>query len=118
MNSRPNVSGSGGPRSVLAYYAALWAACYGQMGSFQVPLVVDSPNQQGQDDINLPKIIQFICERLPQSAQLILGSEIDTEHAFDQKHELSDQYRLLNSASFDEVEKVLGPMATLMYLKA
>ncbi|PHM20487.1 MAG: hypothetical protein CK604_06060 [Curvibacter sp. PD_MW3] len=118
LNSRPNVSGSGGPRSVLAYYAALWAACYGQMGSFQVPLVVDSPNQQGQDDINLPKIIQFICERLPQRAQLILGSEIDTEHDFDQKHELSDQYRLLNSASFDDVEKVLGPMATLMYLKA
>lgn len=118
LTGRPKVSGSGGPRSVLAYYAALWAACYGQMGSFQVPLVVDSPNQQGQDDINLPKIIQFICEKLPQQAQLILGSEIDTEHPFDQKIVLSDQYRLLGETSFDEVEAALGPMTTLMYLQS
>lgn len=114
--SRPKLSGSGGPRSVLAYYAALWANCYDQMGSFHVPLVVDSPNQQGQDDINLPKIIEFICEKLPQHAQLILGSEIDTELSFDQKIELSDQYRLLSEASFDEVEAALGPLATVMYL--
>lgn len=118
LNSRPEISGSGGPRSVLAYYAALWAACYGPMGSFQVPLVVDSPNQQGQDDINLPKIIQFICEQLPNQAQLILGSEMDTDHAFDQKFELSDQYRLLNETTFDEVDAALGPLATLMYLKS
>lgn len=118
LNSRPEISGSGGPRSVLAYYAALWAACYGQMGSFQVPLVVDSPNQQGQDDINLPKIIQFICEQLPKPAQLILCSEIDTDHAFDQKFELSNQYRLLNDASFDEVDAALVPLVTLMYLKS
>jgi hypothetical protein len=118
LNSRPEISGSGGPRSVLAYYAALWAACYGPMGSFQVPLVVDSPNQQGQDDINLAKIVQFICEQLPKQAQLILGSEMDTDHAFDQKFELSDQYRLLNQASFDEVDAALGPLVTLMYLKS
>lgn len=118
LNSRPEISGSGGPRSVLAYYAALWAACYGPLGSFQVPIVIDSPNQQGQDDINLPKIIQFICEQLPKQAQLILGSEMDADHAFDQKFELSDQYRLLNEASFDEVDAALGPLATLMYLKS
>jgi hypothetical protein len=117
LTSRPKISGSGGPRSVLAYYAALWSTCYGQMGSFQVPLVVDSPNQQGQDDINLPKIIQFICVKLPQQAQLILGSEIDTAHPFDQKIELSDQYRLLSEASFDEVEAQLGPLSTAMYRK-
>jgi hypothetical protein len=103
---------------VLAYYAALWTTCYSPMGSFQVPLVVDSPNQQGQDDINLPKIIQFICEQLPMQAQLILGSEMDTDHALDQKSELSDQYRLLNEASFDEVDAALGPLTTLMYLKS
>lgn len=118
LNSRPKISGSGGPRSVLAYYAALWAACYGPLGSFQVPIVIDSPNQQGQDDINLPKIIQFICEQLPKQAQLILGSEMDADHAFDQKFELSDQYRLLNEASFDEVDTALGPLVTLMYLKS
>jgi hypothetical protein len=78
---------------------------------------VDSPNQQGQDEINLPKIIKFICEQLPKQAQLILGSEMDTDHAFDQKFELSDQYRLLNEMSFDEVDAALGPLAAQMYLK-
>lgn len=116
LNSRPEISGSGGPRSVLAYYAALWATCYGPMGSFQVPLVVDSPNQQGQDDINLPKIVQFICERLPKQAQLILGSEMGADHAFDQKFELSDQYRLLNKASFDEVDAAIEPFLSLIHI--
>jgi len=118
LTSRPEISGSGGPRSVLAYYAALWAACYGPLGSFQVPIVIDSPNQQGQDDINLPKIIKFICEQLPKQAQLILSSEMDADHAFCQKSELSDQYRLLNDASFDEVDAALGPLTILMYLKS
>lgn len=43
---------------------------------------------------------------------------MDADHAFDQKFELSDQYRLLNEASFDEVDAALGPLATLMYLKS
>lgn len=88
------------------------------MGSFQVPLVIDSPNQQKQDYTNLPKLIQFICEQLPKQAHLILGSEMDADQACDQKFELSDQYRLLTAASFDEVNAALGPLATLMYLKS
>lgn len=118
LTSRPNLSGSGGPRSVLAYYAALWAACFGDRGSFRIPLVVDAPNQQGQDDINLPKVIRFLSEQLPQGSQLILGSEIDTEHPFDRKVELDDQYRLLTEASFDEGEAVLGSLVTQMYSNA
>lgn len=118
LTSRPNLSGSGGPRSILAYYAALWAACFGDRGSFRVPLVVDAPNQQGQDDINLPKVIRFLSEKLPQGSQLILGSEIDAEHSFDRKIELNDQYKLLTEASFDEAEALIGPLVTQMYLKA
>lgn len=118
LTSRPNLSGSGGPRSILAYYAALWAACFGDNGSFRIPLVVDSPNQQGQDDINLPKVIRFLSEKLPQHSQLILGSEIDTEHPFDNKIELYDQYRLLTEASFDEAETLLSPFVAAMYLTA
>lgn len=118
LTSRPNLSGSGGPRSVLAYYAALWAACFGDNGSFRIPLVVDSPNQQGQDDINLPKVIRFLSEKLPQCSQLILGSEIDTEHPFDNTIRLDDQYKLLTEASFDEAETLLTPLVTAMYLKA
>lgn len=118
LTSRPNLSGSGGPRSVLAYYAALWAACYSEKGSFRIPLVVDSPNQQGQDHINLPKVISFLSGKLPQEAQLILGSEIDTDHLFDRKIELTEQYKLLSESDFDEAEATLGPLVSAMYLKA
>lgn len=118
LTGRPNLSGSGGPRSVLAYYAALWAACYSEKGSFRIPLVVDSPNQQGQDHINLPKVISFLSEKLPQGAQLILGSEIDTDLPFDRKIELTEQYKVLSEQDFDKAEATLGPLVSAMYLKA
>lgn len=115
LTSRPKLSGSGGPRSVLAYYAALWAACYSEKGSFSVPLVIDSPNQQGQDYINLPKVISFLSDKLPQEAQLILGSEIDTDQPFDQKIELTEQYKLLSESDFNEAEATIGPLVAAMY---
>lgn len=115
LTSRPKLSGSGGPRSVLAYYAALWAACYSEKGSFRVPLVIDSPNQQGQDYINLPKVISFLSDKLPQEAQLILGSEIDTDQPFDQKIELTEQYKLLSESDFNEAEATIGPLVAAMY---
>ena len=117
LTSRPKLSGSGGPRSILAYYAALWVACYGEEGSFSIPLVIDSPNQQGQDDINLPKIIRFLSEKLPQGAQIILGSEIDTDISFDCKIEVTEPYRLLSESAFSDAEAVLDPLVAAMYLK-
>lgn len=118
LTSRPNLSGSGGPRSVLAYYAALWAACYAEKGSYRMPLVVDAPNQQGQDQINLPKVISFLSGKLPPGAQLILSSEIDTNFPFDRKFKLTEQYKLLSESGFDEVEVTLDPLVSAMYLKA
>ncbi len=115
LTSRPDLSGSGGPRSVLAYYAALWSVCLGERGSYGVPLVVDSPNQQGQDDLNLPKVIQFLSEKLPQNAQLILGSEVDTDKPFDQKIELDVPYKILDENFFDEADSVLTPLMRSMY---
>ncbi len=117
LQHRPNDSGSGGPRAILAYYAAIWDVCCGKSGSFTVPLVIDSPNQQGQDDINLPKVINFISDKLPEAVQLILGSEIDTEHFFDKKIILETPYGLLEEKFFDEADLVLRPLETLMYLR-
>lgn len=116
LTSRPNLSGSGGPRSILAYYAALWDVCYGQHGSFMIPLVIDSPNQQGQDDINLPKVINFVSEKLPSAAQLILGTEMDTNHLFDNKIILDQPYKLLEEQYFDEADTILGPLEALMFV--
>ncbi|MCK9987915.1 MAG: hypothetical protein AzoDbin1_04387 [Azoarcus sp.] len=75
-------------------------------------------NQQGQDHINLPKVISFLSGKLPRGAQLILGSEIDTDLPFDRKIELTEQYKVLSESEFDEAEATLGPLVSAMYLKA
>jgi len=115
LRSRPSISGSGGPRSVLAYYAAIWDVCCSQTGSFLIPLAIDSPNQQGQDDLNLPKVIEFVSTKLPQNTQLILGSEIEVDYPFDQTTILNRPYQLLDEDFFDEAKIEIEPLVHAMY---
>jgi predicted nucleic acid-binding Zn-ribbon protein len=115
LTSRPDLSGSGGPRSILAYYSALWRICLGEYASFSMPLVIDSPNQQGQDDINLPKVLKYIANNLPASAQIIVGTEMETNHFFDHKIVCDQPYKFLRDNEFAEVAKVVEPLAKMMY---
>lgn len=115
LTSRPNLSGSGGPRSILAYYGALWQTCLGRYASFSIPLVIDSPNQQGQDDINLPRILKFIANDLPTGTQIIVGTEMETDHIFDNKILCDQPYKFLQDNELIEVRKVIDPLAKRMY---
>lgn len=115
LTSRPDLSGSSGPRSILAYYAAIWTVCLGKYGSFAVPLVIDSPNQQGQDDVNLPKVLQFLANELPAGAQVIVSTEMETDNKFAQTIELTDPYKLLREEEFPEVARSIEPMLSAMY---
>ncbi|MGY3558450.1 hypothetical protein ACVWXP_001719 [Bradyrhizobium sp. USDA 4463] len=115
LTSRPDLSGSGGPRSILAYYSALWSTSFGPYGSFSVPLVIDSPQQQGQDEVNLPKMIEFISKHLPTEAQVLLGAESSTKESFDRVLELKEPYRLLRENEFDEVRGIVAPYLDQMY---
>jgi hypothetical protein len=115
LTSRPDLSGSGGPRSILAYYGALWSTCLGQYASFAIPLVIDSPNQQGQDDINLPKVLKYIANALPSGTQIIVGTEMETDHAFDKKITLDRPYKLLREDEYEEVSRVVEPLTKAMY---
>lgn len=109
LSSRPDVSGSAGPRSILAYYAAIWSNCSGKYGSFSVPLVIDSPQQQGQDEENLPRMIAFISSHLLGNKQIILGAEATTQETFDHVVRLSAEYRLLQEDEWDEVKDIIDP---------
>jgi hypothetical protein len=115
LTSRPDLSGSGGPRSILAYYGALWRTCLDKYASFSVPLVIDSPNQQGQDDINLPRVLKFIANDLPGGAQIIIGTEMETDLIFDNKIECDQPYKFLKDNEFAEVGKIVEPMVKTMY---
>ena len=95
LTSRPDLSGSGGPRSILAYYSALWRTCHDNAGAYNMPIVIDSPNQQGQDHINLPTVLKFIAKDLPEDAQLIVGLEAPADFEFDKEIRFDTQYSLL-----------------------
>jgi hypothetical protein len=115
LSSRPGLSGSGGPRSLLAYYAALWQTFRSEYGSFNIPLIVDAPQQQGQDDINLPAVVRYIANDLPTDAQIIVGIEKDLEEPFDKKILLDKPYRLLEEAQYSDVRDYVEPLVAEMY---
>lgn len=116
LTSRPDLSGSGGPRSILAYYAALWRTCSDSVDAYNMPIVIDSPNQQGQDDINLPMVLKFIARELPADAQLIVGLESSADFQFDKEFRFETQYSLLIKNEWKSVNSFVEPLLQKMYL--
>lgn len=118
LNSRPSLSGSGGPRSILAYYAAIWRTVHGKEGTYDVPVVIDSPNQQAQDDLNLPAVLNFISSSLPEGIQLIVGLETPTDSAFDKEVRLTEKYGMLTTDDWAVTEELVEPLLKKMYAEA
>lgn len=71
-------TGSMLPRALLGYQFAIISLLTKYSPTTVCPIVVDSPNQQGQDAEHLPQILKFINENQPDNTQLILGLENDT----------------------------------------
>lgn len=115
LTSRPSLSGSGGPRSILAYYAAIWRTVQGKSGTYDVPVVIDSPNQQAQDDFNLPAVLSFIAKDLPAGMQLIVGLETPTDFSFDREETLTEKYRMLTERDWEATLKLIEPLLKKMY---
>jgi hypothetical protein len=115
LTSRPKLSGSGGPRSILAYYSALWHTSRSEYGSFSMPAVIDSPQQQGQDATNLPVMIEYIATKLPTDMQVILAVEAPTTFRFDKVIELDEAYHLLKADQYDHVYEFVRPFTDAMY---
>jgi hypothetical protein len=117
VSSRPDISGSAGPREVLAYYAALWhvsrSAEFGV--PFSLPIVVDCPAQSGQDPVNLPAILHFISTGLPSDAQVLLTYELDVEEKFDHRIALDAAYSVLQETEYDEVAGSILPKMEMMH---
>ncbi|ANN73242.1 hypothetical protein BAU08_19515 [Bordetella bronchialis] len=115
LASRPSLSGSGGPRSILAYYAAIWRTVQGKEGTYDVPVVIDSPNQQAQDDLNLPAVLSFIAKDLPVGMQLIVGLETPTDLNFDREIILTERYSMLSEEEWEPTDKLMEPLLKKMY---
>ncbi|SFI62857.1 hypothetical protein [Bradyrhizobium sp. Gha] len=75
ISATPHARGSEGPRGLAAYSYALLHTAHEFGSSAFCPIVIDAPNQQGQDAQHLPAIISFLVKRRPSATQLILGVE-------------------------------------------
>ncbi|MBW0436019.1 hypothetical protein HGB47_20645 [Leptospira yasudae] len=117
LNSRPNLSGSGGPRSVLGYYFSLWRVMFAESSAYAVPIVIDSPNQQAQDDLNLEKVYNYISNNLPSSSQSIVCAETDTglRKLYNKTIILDKPYSILINKEYAEVEKMVIPLFKRMF---
>ena len=67
--------GSEGPRALAAYYYAFLHTAYQHGSSAFCPIVIDAPNQQGQDQGHLEKIMEFLLSKKPMVAQVIIAAE-------------------------------------------
>ncbi len=67
--------GSEGPRALLAYYYAFLDTKISFTTNVRFPVVIDSPNQQGQDKVHLPQMVKFIFDHVPDGAQTIVATE-------------------------------------------
>lgn len=75
-----------------------------------VPVVIDSPNQQDQDDVNLHVVLEFIADSLPDSMQLIVCVTKDSNAALDKRILFDKKYSMLEGEQFEAVEAEIGPL--------
>jgi hypothetical protein len=77
MQRKPSLGGSGGPRAILAYHFALAHTARETSSNVLPPVVIDSPHAKAQDEINRPKVTEFIFKSRAKGIQLIAGFEED-----------------------------------------
>jgi hypothetical protein len=106
-------SGSDLPRALLANYFSILNTIFDKSSTTRFPIIIDSPNQNAQDPINLPKIYKFIVEHKPLDSQLILASEDVTDIQYPGDIiELDNKYKLLQEDQYDEVYEEINPLLT------
>lgn len=108
-----NRSGSTKPRALLAYNFSILHVIQKFGSSTFFPIIIDEPDQQGQDDLNMPNVLDFIKENKPKNSQLILGLVNDYGIDFDGEIERTNKkYSLLQEDEFDDIYKNIIPLLT------
>jgi hypothetical protein len=110
IDSSIQESGSAMPRALMAYYYSILNIIKKYGSSAFCPIIIDSPNQQGQDKENLPRLINFIIDNQPKDSQLILGlEEIPEGHTNEYIIELLEERSLLQADEYEEVLDEIKP---------
>jgi hypothetical protein len=102
--------GSAGPRGLAAYYYAFLhtSAKYGS--SAFCPIVIDAPNQQGQDRGHLEQIMKFLLTRMPDGAQVVIGTEAVSDPSDASVVDISHQKeKVLRANAFEQTLEHIRP---------
>lgn len=102
--------GSEGPRGIIAYYYAFLHTARKYSSSAFCPIVIDAPNQQGQDDMK--RIMRFIIDKRPYNSQVIVATEDLfglTDNDADIVHVGRRRNQLLNEEQYEEVSDIVRP---------
>ncbi|WP_066721965.1 ATP-binding protein [Sphingomonas pituitosa] len=108
LPAKINETGSDLPCAILAYYLAVLHTVQEHSSALFAPMVVDSPNQQDQDEKNVANMIDLLIEQPPPNSQLILGTvsmhgravKVGSVIEFDEKYSVlqADQFAAVNAS--------------------
>jgi hypothetical protein len=115
--SPPRARGSAGPRGLTVYYYAYLHTVREYGSATFCPIVVDEPNQQGQDDEHLPAIIRLLVADRPKDSQVILAVTQAIGVSSDQADIVpvgQGRNRLLSEDAYGRVATHLMPFLTRM----
>lgn len=109
--------GSSAPRSMLAVHLAMLATNAELGDSPLFPFVVDTPQQSGQDDPNLTKMVEVLGRAAGVHHQVILAAErlpASTQLGDFDAVRLTQKRAILSKGVFDEaVARLQGPLMAL-----
>lgn len=106
--------GSAGPRGLAAYYYAFCQTAREFPNSAFCPLVLDEPNQKGQDKVHLPMVIRFLFDKAPEDSQVIVAAEKAPPNLAAEVIDVSwKANQLLRPNLYDEVAAEIASYATI-----
>ena len=114
--ARIRETGSDLPRAILCYFLAILQTISKHSSSMLAPIIIDSPNQQDQDDTNVAKMIDLIISEHPDQAQVILGTvslhgrKVDNGKIIN----LTEKKSVLRSSEFESVSASFRPYLNQM----
>ncbi|WP_424475034.1 AAA family ATPase [Oceanobacillus kimchii] len=107
-----NRTGSENPRMIYAYHVALYLYNLNRIKSPFNFLVIDTPNQQGQDEKNLKNIFSVLDRLCNPNGQVIMGTERETGFETEANNvvTLENYKRSLNKVNYKDHIELLNRM--------
>lgn len=117
VGDRAQAGGSSAPRSMLAVHLALLRTNSEFGDSPEFPLIVDTPQQSGQDETNLRRMIEILAPGVGEKHQIILAVETlpaGVDIASYEVVTMESKHGALTKEQYAEVVAKLQPLARAM----